>query len=129
MARLFSIGLLVALGVVSITFLLPMSAAYADMIHPLPSQTTSTPPSGAPAQQIVTAQMAVAGLDSGDIQARMSELTPEDLNVLAADPRQVNMGSGLNYAILAIAILGVALISILILDSLRAKEQEQYRTY
>ncbi len=127
MVRTLTSGLLATLAVVSFTFMLPFQVAQADMI---PSAPVSAPePAAADSTQTaVVTHMAALGLSQEEITARVSEMTPADMETLAANPDQMNV-AGSAWAIIAIAVGVAALIAILVLDSMRAKEHEQYRSY
>ena len=125
MVRLFTCSLLAALAVVSMTLLLPMSAAYADMI---PSAPASAPaPSEASPQAVVAGQLALQGLAPDEVAARLSQLTPSDMQTLADNPNQVSVAG--SAGVVVAVIIGLVLIAVLVLDSMRAKEHEQYRSY
>ncbi len=127
MVRLFASSLLAALAVVSFTLMLPMTVAHADMIPSAPASTPATSDTVAP-EQVVAGQMAALGLTNEEIADRMAELTDSDVATIAANPEQVHV-AGSAWALIAFGIAAFALIAILVLDSLNAKEAEQYRTY
>lgn len=128
MVRLFACSLLAALAVVSMTMLLPMSAAYADMI---PSAPVSAPaPADASPKAVVAGQLALQGLHQDEIDARLAQLTPVDMQTLADNPNQVGVAGGAGVLAVTVAVIViVTLIAVLVLDSMRAKEHEQYRSY
>ena len=129
MVRLFTCSLLAALAVVSMTLLLPMSVANADMI---PSTPASAPaPSDASPKAVVAGQLALQGLDPDEVAARLAQLTPNDMQTLADNPNQVSVAgaAGVGAGVIVAIILGLVLIAVLVLDSMRAKEHEQYRSY
>lgn len=125
MVRLFTCSLLAALAVVSMTLMLPMSVAYADMI---PSAPTSAPAhSDASPKDLVSARLAHEGLAPAEIDARIAQLTPSDMQTLADNPNQVGVAG--SAGVVVAVILGLVLIAILVLETMKAKEDEQYRSY
>lgn len=127
MLRWFASNLLVAMAVVSFATLLPFSAAHADMIPSTPASVPASDDGGA--REIVAQHLAEQGLDQAAIQSRLAELTPSDVVVLAANPDQMNTAAGSPVALIAVICGVVVLVAILVLDSMKAKEDEQYRTY
>lgn len=117
-------GLVLAGIVVANILLLNGMPLYADLI---PSAPVAVPAASPGMDRVaVEKHMAEAGLSPAEIAARISQLEPKDVTVLADNPKQVQMAglAGPNVVYFILALVVVAAIVVLIDSSSEAETPE-----